>query len=68
MGGVGKTTLCKAMCSYFQGEFVGRVFQVELRSDQTEDRLATLKLVVQQLAGFGESFPYWICSEEQVHT
>ena len=32
MGGVGKTTLCKAMCAFFQGEFGGRVCYVEHRS------------------------------------
>jgi ABC-type dipeptide/oligopeptide/nickel transport system ATPase subunit len=72
MGGVGKTTLCKALCSYFQGEFCGRVCHVELTSDQGHERLASaerlacLKRVVQQLAAFEKSVPQGISSEEQV--
>lgn len=37
--GVGKTTLCKSMCSYSQGEFGGRVVYVELPNDQANERI-----------------------------
>ena len=30
MGGMGKTTMCKALCNHFQDRFQGRVCHVEL--------------------------------------
>jgi len=33
MGGLGKTTMCKALCNHFQKEFNGRVCHVELGSE-----------------------------------
>ncbi|KAG0586282.1 hypothetical protein KC19_2G078700 [Ceratodon purpureus] len=61
MGGVGKTTLCKAMCSYSQGEFGDRVCYVELPSEQGnediagKERLARLKRALQRLGGCDRS-------------
>ncbi|KAG0561020.1 hypothetical protein KC19_9G031300 [Ceratodon purpureus] len=61
MGGVGKTTLCKAMCSYSQGEFGDRVCYVELPSEQVNEgiarneRLARLKRALQRLGGCDRS-------------
>jgi GTPase SAR1 family protein len=40
MGGVGKSTFCEAMCSYFQAEFRGRVCHVELLSEVRSERIA----------------------------
>ena len=34
MGGVGKTTMCKALCNHFQQRFQGRVCHVELGSHE----------------------------------
>ncbi|KAG0586270.1 hypothetical protein KC19_2G077600 [Ceratodon purpureus] len=61
MGGVGKTTLCKAMCNYSQGEFSDRVCYVELPSEQVnediarKDRLARLKHALGRLGGCNRS-------------
>ncbi|KAG0625969.1 hypothetical protein M758_2G092400 [Ceratodon purpureus] len=61
MGGVGKTTLCKAMCSYSQGEFGDRVCYVELPSEQVnegiarKDRLARLKHALRRLGSCDRS-------------
>ena len=72
MGGVGKTTLCKAMCAFYQGEFGGRVCYVELPSDQAsehvarDERVARLKLVVQRLGRFDKSLSDSVSTEEQV--
>jgi hypothetical protein len=33
MAGAGKSTLCKAMCNYSQGEFGANIYRVELASD-----------------------------------
>ncbi|KAG0586223.1 hypothetical protein KC19_2G073400 [Ceratodon purpureus] len=58
MGGVGKTTLCKAMCNYSQGEFGDRVCYVELPSEQgiaRKDRLARLKHALERLGGCNRS-------------
>lgn len=62
MGGVGKSTLCKAMQSYFQGEFGGRVCRVELGSTETKARLKRIKHVVVSLTGYDKS----ISDEEEV--
>ncbi|KAG0586256.1 hypothetical protein KC19_2G076200 [Ceratodon purpureus] len=69
MGGVGKTTLCKAMCSYSQGEFGDRVCYVELSSEQGNDRtarkerLARLKHAIRRLADFYRSVPDSVSEE-----
>ncbi|KAG0556320.1 hypothetical protein KC19_11G043900 [Ceratodon purpureus] len=72
MGSVGKTTLCKAMCSYSEGEFGGRVCYLELPSDQASERiarnerLARLKHAVRQLAaGFDRSVSDSISEEAE---
>lgn len=67
MGGVGKTTLCVAMCSYFQDQYCGKVLHVELISDQLKERrLARLKRAVRQLTDFDKYVSNRIASEEQV--
>ena len=71
LGGVGKTTLCKAMCSYFQKEYGSRVCYVELPSDAEErsaerDRISRLKSVIQGLTGCNTRIVDRIHSESQV--
>ncbi|KAG0617225.1 hypothetical protein M758_5G174500 [Ceratodon purpureus] len=70
LGGVGKTTLCKAMCSYFQKEYGSRVCYVELPSDAEErsaerDRISRLKSVIQGLTGCDTRIVDRIHSESQ---
>ncbi|KAG0586262.1 hypothetical protein KC19_2G076800 [Ceratodon purpureus] len=71
MGGVGKTTLCKAMRSYSQGEFGDRVCYVELSSEQGTERIAKneqharLKHVIGRLSCFNSSVPDSISEEGQ---
>jgi predicted AAA+ superfamily ATPase len=56
MAGAGKSTLCKAMCSYSQGEFGVDIYRVELTSDHANvhlaehQRLLRLQRVLQQMA------------------
>jgi hypothetical protein len=63
--GVGKTTLCKALCDYFSGEFFGRVCYVDVgetsrmgvvchvERDETL-RLQRAKLILERMCGFDE--------------
>jgi len=51
MGGVGKTTLCEAMCSFYQEKFRGRVCHVELQGDAGDGPLKRLKHVIKELGG-----------------
>jgi len=51
MGGVGKTTLCVAMCSFHQVEFHGRACHVELQSDMKYEQIERLKHIIQELGG-----------------
>lgn len=56
--GGGKTTLCKALCDKFCGEYMGRVCHVELGKASVEDlnatsrRLGQVKLMLERLCGF----------------
>jgi ABC-type Na+ transport system ATPase subunit NatA len=45
MGGIGKTTISKALCSLLLGEFTGKVFHAELGADKnlTEVRKNVLR-------------------------
>ncbi|KAG0590866.1 hypothetical protein KC19_1G132100 [Ceratodon purpureus] len=71
MGGLGKTTLCKSMCSYSLQEFGGRVVHLELPSEEgseanaSKERVGRLKHVVQRLARFEKSFSEFISTEEE---
>jgi hypothetical protein len=66
MGGLGKTTLCGAMCSYFQAEFRGRVYHVEVQGDGVSERVARLKHAIGQIFGFDNKIVDMITSESQV--
>jgi hypothetical protein len=63
--GVGKTTLCKALCDYFSGEFFGRVCYVDVGElsrmgvvchvERNETlRLQRAKLILERMCGFDE--------------
>lgn len=47
MGGLGKSTICKAPCNHFQEEFCGRVCHVELGN---EDPLSLQMQVLKKLS------------------
>ena len=51
MGGLGKTTMCKALCSHFSSEFGSKVFHVELGAF-TVKRLDRQKELLQKLTPF----------------
>jgi hypothetical protein len=53
MGGLGKTTMCKALCSHFSSEFRSKVFHVELGGHDEEHRLDRQKKLLQKLTPFG---------------
>src|ERR1700737_3979289 len=52
MGGVGKTTMCKALCNHFQYRFQGRVCHVEL--GPREKYLDLQKKVLKKLTNLGD--------------
>lgn len=52
MGGLGKTTMCKALCSHFSSEFGSKVFHVELGGHDEEHRLDRQKKLLQKLTPF----------------
>jgi len=66
MGGVGKTTLCGAMCSFYEVEFHGRVCHVELQHDTKYKRVERLKHVIRQLRGLDDRVVEMINVESQV--
>lgn len=47
MGGIGKTTICKAMCNEMSKEFNGKVCHIELKS--SSESLQLLREVLKRL-------------------
>lgn len=75
--GVGKTTLCKALCDYFFGEFLGRVCYVDVgvasrmgvgwHAERNEaSRLGRVKLILERLCGFDKDALRKITDSRQV--
>jgi len=52
MGGVGKTTVSKALCNFFQQDYFGRVCHVELGNEKA---LVLQKKVLKELARLPEA-------------
>ena len=52
VGGLGKTTLSRALCDYFHEEFLGKVCHVVLDNAAKTQRLKRQKLVLRLLCGF----------------
>jgi hypothetical protein len=75
--GVGKTTLSKALCDYFFGEFLGRVCYVDVgvasrmgvgwHAERNEaSRLGRVKLILERLCGFDKDALRKITDSRQV--
>ena len=62
-GGMGKTTICKALCNHFLSEFQGRVCHLELGS---EEPLVLLKRSLTALTGLRKDVVDQVHSESQV--
>jgi GTPase SAR1 family protein len=64
MGGVGKTTMCKALCNRFQHRFQGRVCHVEL--GPREKYLDLQKKVLKKLTNLGDQALQNITDSDEV--
>ena len=62
-GGMGKTTICKALCNHFLSEFQGRVCHLELGSEKP---LVLLKRALKALTGLRKDVVDQVHSELQV--
>lgn len=65
MGGLGKTTMCRALCRYFHEDFYGRVCHVELGS---KPPLELQKMVLTKLLRLGKEVVESITSTDVVST
>ena len=63
MGGLGKTTMCRALCTYFHEDFYGRVCHIELGS---KPPLALQKMVLTRLLRLSDQVVGCITSTDKV--
>jgi Ni2+-binding GTPase involved in maturation of urease and hydrogenase len=64
--GVGKSTLCKALCDSFSGEFFGRVCYVDVGERNKASKLQQMKLILERLCGFDKDALRRITHSRQV--